>query len=238
VSMRLQPRLQILLGNKEAKTAQFFKKAVSMEGGELILAESLETTARHVREERFDAVFAETSLPNFSRSGFTRLVRLSRLNSRAPIIFLTGLPIAKNAAPSSSPGVTVMAKYALPSELPPLLEDLARKLRSDRRTHRRLSFRSSVNCIAGIRRFRAKSVNLGISGMLLETAMAIELETELQLYFHLAAGEPNVHAHARVVRRDAGNLVGVSFQNMGSFEHQRLRQYLDLHLPPSPRALG
>jgi PilZ domain len=230
--MQLRPRLQILLGNEDSKTARLFKQAVSVEGGDLILAQTMEAAAHRVRDERFDAVFADTSLPNFSRSGFTRLVRLSKLNSRAPIILLAGLPPPANAVPGSSPDVSVMPKYALPSELPPLLKGLAKKLMSDRRKHRRLSFRASVNCIDGIRRFRAKSVNLGISGMLLETALPIELETQLQLYFHLASGEPAIHLLARVVRREVGNQAGVSFQNMGHFERDRLRQFLDLHLPP------
>jgi PilZ domain len=232
VNMPPRPRLRILLGSEEAKTVRLFNRGVSVEGGDLVIAETPETAARSVREERFDAVFADTSLPNFSRSGFTRIVRSSRLNSGAPLILLAGLPSAKNAAPGSSPEVAVMAKYALPSELAPLLKSLARKLLSDRRKHRRLSFRASVNCVDGIRRFRARSINLGISGMLLEMAVAVETETHLRLYFNLASGEPAMHTPARVVRREIGNLVGVSFQNMEGFEHQRLRQFLDRHLPP------
>lgn len=198
----------------------------------MILAETTEAAAHFVRQERFDAVFADPSLPNFSRSTFTRIVRSSKLNSKAPLILLAGLPSPKSAEPSSPVDVSVMPKYAVPSELPPLLKSLARKLISDRRKDRRLSFRSGVNCIEGVRRFRAKSLNLGISGMLLETAFEAEIGTVWQLYFQLVPGDPALHAHARVVRREAGNLVGILFQNMGSFEHERLRQFLDLHLPP------
>jgi DNA-binding response OmpR family regulator len=228
VSTRPKPRLRILLGSADRKTARIFKELVSAEGGDLILGESSELAARLARDERFDTLFADTGLPNFSRSGFTRIVRKSKMNSRAPLVLLAGLP---GAASRSSQDVLVMAKFAVAAELPPLLRELARKLASDRRKHRRLSFRASVNCVEGSRRFRARSVNLGISGMLLESPLVIETGTELQLYFYLAPGETALHSPARVVRLDAGQQIGVSFQNMGNYERGRLRQFLDLHLP-------
>lgn len=229
MSPRPKPRLRVLLGSPDAKTVRMAKELVSAEGGDLILAEAAESVARLARDERFDTIAADTSLPNFSRTGFTRIVRNSKLNSRAPIILLAGLPA--NAPRPAASDVRVMAKFALPAELPPFLKEIARKLASDRRKHRRLSFRTSVNCVEGIRRFRARSVNLGISGMLLESSLPIETGTGLHLYFYLAPGETALHTPGRVVRLDAGNHVGVSFENMGNYERERLKQFLDLHLP-------
>lgn len=232
MTTRPRPRLRILLVSDEAPTARIFNEAVSAEGGELIPAETAESAPRRVRDERFDAIFADTSLPNFSRSGFTRVVRKSKLNSGALIVLLAGLPAPKGGAPGPSVDVSVMAKYALSSELPPLLKSLAKKLMADRRKHRRLSFRAQVNCIQGVRRFRATSVNLGISGLLLESAFPVELGSELQLFFNLVSGEHVLQTRGQVVRMDVGNRVGVAFQNLGGFERGRLRQFLDLHLPP------
>lgn len=229
VSTRPKPRLRILLGSADLKITRTFKDLVSSEDGDLALGESSEMAARLVRDERFDAIFADTSLPNLSRTGFARLVRSSKLNSRTPFILLAGLPAARPRR--SSVDVRVMAKFAVSVELPPLLQDLARKLASDRRKHRRLSFRSNVNCVAGVRRFRARSVNVGISGMLLESSLPLELGTVLRLYFYLAPGETALQSRARVVRLDAGNQIGVSFEDMGEYERKRLRQFLDLHLP-------
>jgi response regulator RpfG family c-di-GMP phosphodiesterase len=228
MSSRPKPRLRILLGSADAKTVRIFNEHVSTAGGDLMVGESSEAAARLARDERFDAVFVDAALPNLSRSGFARLVRKSKLNSRAPILMLAGLPAA---ASRSSADFRVMAKFAVPAELPPFLKAEAQKLASDRRKHRRLSFRSSVNCVEGIRRFRARSVNLGISGMLLETTFSIEAGTELQLYFYLAPGETALQTRARVVRLEAAHQMGVSFENMGNHERERLRQFLDLHLP-------
>ncbi len=205
------------------------QELVSAAGGELVLAESAESAARLARDERFDTIVADTSLPNFSRTGFTRIVRNSKLNSRPPVLLLAGL--AANAPRPASPDVRVMAKFAVRAELPPILKEIARKLASDRRKHRRLSFRTSVNCVEGTRRFRARSVNLGISGMLLESSLPVETGTGLHLYFNLAPGETALHAPARVVRLEAANQIGVRFENMGSYERERLRLFLELHLP-------
>ena len=232
MSTRQRPRLRILLGNEDALMTQIFKEAVSTEGGELIIAETTELAVRRVQDERFDGIFADTSLPNFSQSGFTRTVRKSKLNSRAPVILLAGLPSPKAGVRRAYQDVSVMAKYAVPAELPPLLRNLARQLMTDRRKHRRLSLRTSVNCMEGVRRFRATSINLSISGMLIETAFPMGVGSEMQLSFSLASGEPAMRAQARVARMEVGNRVGVSFQNMGNFERERIRQFLDLHLPP------
>jgi PilZ domain-containing protein len=229
LTARPKPRLRILLGSAGAKTTRIFKELVSAEGGDLFQGQTSEMTARLARDERFDAIFADTALPNLSRSGFARIVRKSKLNSRVPLVLLAGVPAAASGA---SQDLRVMAKFAISDELPPILKELAKKLASDRRKHRRLSFRASVNCVEGISRFRARSINLGISGMLLETPLAVEKGTELQLYFYLAPGETALHTRARVVRLDAGNQIVVFFDNMGKYERERLRQFLDLHLPP------
>lgn len=228
MSQRLKLRVRVLLGSADTKTTRIIKEFVSGVGGDLILGETTETAARLVRDERFDAVLADAGLPNLSRTGFSRIVRKSKLNSRAPIVLLTGLPAPARAA---SQDVQVMAKFAVPAELPPFLKDLARKLAIDRRKHRRLSFRSGVNCVEGIRRFRARSVNLAISGMLLESSFPIEIGTELQLYFYLAPGETALHTRACVTRLETGNQIGVSFENMHNYDRERLRQFLELHLP-------
>ncbi len=124
-----------------------------------------------------------------------------------------------------------MAKFAVPAELPPVLKDLAGKLASNRRKRRRLSFRAVVNCVEGIRRFRARSVNMGKSGMPLESPIPIEEGTELQLYFYLAPGETALHARGGAARLDAGNQMGVAFEKTRNYERERHRQFLDLHLP-------
>lgn len=198
----------------------------------MILIETPELAARRIHDERFDVIFVDTGLPNLSRAGFTRIIRNSKLNSQAPLVLLTGLAAPQAGTKDASAGVSAIAKYALPAELPVFLRKLKQKLMADRRKHRRLSFRASLNCVEGVRRFRATSVNLSASGMMIESSFPLEIGTGLELYFYLASEEPLLHARGRVARMEASDRVGVVFQNLGSFERERLRQFLDLHLPP------
>jgi DNA-binding response OmpR family regulator len=117
LTARPKPRLRILLGSAGAKTTRIFKELVSAEGGDLFRGQTSEMTARLGRDERFDAIFADTALPNLSGSGFVRIVRKSKLNGRAPLVLLAGLPVAASCA---SQDLRVMAKFTIPDELPPI----------------------------------------------------------------------------------------------------------------------
>lgn len=190
-----------------------------------------EAAGWRLREQPFEAVFADTAAPNLSRAGFTRVTRNSKLNSQTPIVFLTGLGGPAAAPEGAPPGVSVMAKVALHVELPLFLRVLKKKLTTERRKGRRLSFRTRVNCLQGAARFRATSADLASAGMLFEAGFPLQLNAEVELSFSLAPGEPAFQARARVVRVDSSGRVGVAFQKISNPDRERLRQFLNLHLP-------
>ncbi len=86
-----------MLGSDEFKTVRAVRDLVSAECGDLTPGEITEPAARLVRDERFDAVVADTSLPNPSRSGFSRVVRKSKQKNCAPLILLAGPPPGRRA---------------------------------------------------------------------------------------------------------------------------------------------
>jgi DNA-binding response OmpR family regulator len=223
---------RLLLVNNETQTGRIFKQAAPVVGAELIATDAAETAARCIRDERFDGIFVGADVPNFSRQGFTHLVRKSKFNSQTPVFLLTGYTGSERVPGKESDSFSRVAKPSSAADLLPFLKELKRKLVADRRKHGRLAFRTDVNCTQGARRFRAMSVNLSTQGMLIETSWRFEGEDELEIHFLLTEKEPVFRARVRVARVGAPNRVGVAFHNLGANERQRLRQFLDQHLLP------
>lgn len=224
--------IRLLLLNKRIQTTQLFKDAVLAIGAELSLLESPEQAGRRIRDERFDAIFVDTALPGLDRHYFIRRVRKSKFSSQARIFLMTAYSGPGRAAVEAPTDSSFMVKPSTGADLDPLLRELKRKLMAERRKHRRLSFRTTVNCVKGPRRFRGVSVNLSSMGMLLEASSPLGRGDELEIYFHLAVEEPVFRARVRVVRIDELDRVGLVFQNLASAVGDRLLRFLDLHLLP------
>lgn len=223
---------RLLLVARKLQSQRVFKEAVTRVGAELLSLDDLEAAYHHLREEKFDVIFVETAVPGFGRQPFVRHTRESKFNSQAPIILLTGYSKIQTTKEDAAEGVSWITEPSQTSELQPLLGVLKRKLAAERRKHRRLPFRTDVNCLQAGHHIHATSIDLSDTGMLLEVSSRVRRETELEVRFLLSPDEPTLHCRAQVVRVNAPNRLGLLFQNLDSFQRTHLRRFLDAHLPP------
>jgi CheY-like chemotaxis protein len=223
---------RVLLVNAGTQTERLFREAVEAFGAELVALDGAEAAAQRILGERFEAIFLDTVNAAVSRQGLIQLIRKSRLNSQVAIVLLTDYQGSGTVTGEAPGGASHLVRPTTTRDLQPLLQELRKKIRADRRKHRRLSFRAAVNCLHGARRFRATSFNLSLTGMLVDMSVPFELGDEWEVRFLLAADEPAFHARARVVRAEGPNRVGLRFQNLENPVRQRLQQFLDQHLPP------
>jgi len=227
----MRGQFRLLLVNADRQTTRIFEEAARSIGAELTAHETVEQAARRVGENRFEAIFVDLSTPRFSRQGFTRLVRTSRFNSQSPLVLISPPSLTFHIDEEPAAGVLKMTRPSISAELLPYLEMLKQKLMTDRRKDRRLSFRTSVNCIQGPRRLKATSVNLSMTGVLLEMGWAPEAGVPVELQFQLVTGERIFRASARLVRREGTARIAFSFQNLNYDERERLRRFVNGHLP-------
>ena len=220
-----------MLVNQVPQTARVFREAARSLGAELTVMETPEEGGRSVREDRFEAIFIDPSLANFSRQGFTRLIRESAFNSQTPIVLLLTPYREKFDKSDESAGVSVMVKPSRPDDLSPYLKEIKQKLIADRRKNRRLAYRTSVNCVYGMQRLKATSVNVSVMGILLELSWGFKYGDNMELHFQLAKDEPIFRGLARVVRLEVPGLVGLTFEKLSPMERERLRRFIDAHLP-------
>lgn len=224
---------RLLLLNTEVPTSQAFKQAVPQIEAELVTLGDTQLAARVIRDERFDCVFVSTGIPGLSRQEFASMVRRSKFNGSAPVIFLTGYRDPEPQEGKAWEGVLLLPKPSSSREILPFLKELRRKLVAERRRGRRLSFRTAVNCVRGTRRFRATSIDLSNLGILLEGSPGLERGDDFEVYFPLTSDAPPFRARVRVVRIDRAGRLGLTFQNLGSSHRERLRQFLDRYLGPA-----
>lgn len=220
--------MRLLLASKDGETDRVFREAVSSVGAHLAVSRSFDLATRSIRDEKFDAIFADAQLPGLTRWELTRVVRGSKFNSVAPLVLLTDYD---RTHPQKLKDVSLMVKPSKAASLVPYLKDLKRKLTVDRRKQRRLSYFTEVNCVAGLKRFHAHSVNLSAAGLLLEGMPPCERDEEFEANLQLETADPVFRARVRVVRIDGSKRIAVSFQNLGTVERHRLRRFLDRHLP-------
>ena len=238
----MRGQFRLLLVNAESQTKKIFDEAARLIGAELTAHEAVEQAARSVGDDRFEAIFVDPSSARFSRQGFTSLVRNSRFNSATPIVLISPFHRGGGYGEEMAAGVSNMARPSKSGDLLPFLEALKQKLMADRRKDRRLAFRTSVNCIQGPRRLKATSVNVSVTGILVEMSWAPDPGVPIALEFQLATGEPAFRGGARMVRReDEGRLV-FAFQNLNFSQRERLRRFVDGQLPalrwPLPKPQG
>jgi len=225
-----RPRFRILLVHNEPRLLHIFEEAAQSSGGEGVAAESYEAAVQRVTNERFDAAVISPALDNFSRQGFARTVQNSRLNSHSSVVLLTGSRGRGSDVPEVG-RVSMLPRPFHADDLAPFFKQITRAFQVERRGQRRLSFRASVHCVKGLARFQATSVNLGTTGMLLDVRTPLGLNEELELHFNLEPSGPALATRARVTRADSPTRVGVVFQGLRADDRQRIRTFIEQHLP-------
>jgi DNA-binding LytR/AlgR family response regulator len=211
-----------------------FRDRASAYKGEVAVCEGPEAAVQRIQDEKFDAIFVDADVPNFSRAGFVRTVRNSKLNSRVPITLLRTFGGTARAAPPPT-DYFILYKPLRPADLESCLRDLSQRASTDRRNRRRLPLRLRINCVQGVRRFVATSLNLSEKGMLLELRNPAQRGDQFDISFSLPNDDHILHAVARVARLTKAQNVGVVFHVISNYDLERLRQFLSRLDAETPR---
>lgn len=224
---------RLLLVTDDIPVRQALRSLALTLGAEVRIVDGAEPARRSLRDEHFQGIIVDASLPGLSREEFVWLVRKSRLNAPAPLFFVAGSSGQSGPKGPLPPGVWWVARTAGLPELRFLLFELKRRVAVDRRKQRRLPFQTEVNGIQGTRRFPARSVDLSLLGMQLEVSLHLQRGDEMDLHLQLEDDSPALRVRARVVRTAGPNRFGVCFENLNPDYRRRLTQFLDRHLSPS-----
>jgi c-di-GMP-binding flagellar brake protein YcgR len=96
----------------------------------------------------------------------------------------------------------------------------------EKRRHARIPVRTMVTCQVGEKHFRSSSLNLGESGMLLESSGGVEAGTKLSLEFVLPELQRVFTAQAKVIRKEPPDHMAVQFINLDPETRDLLQSYV------------
>jgi CheY-like chemotaxis protein len=181
--------LKIMVVDDEPSVLKLIKSIVEPLGYEVLALADSRQAARRLETERFDGVVLDILMPHLDGFELARRARASPLNRGAPVLMITGLNDIDTMRKCFSLGVTFFLNKPFTCEQLYSLFSAARgSMLRERRRHARLPFCTTVECTfgkLGERHFRAVSLNLGESGMLLEPSGGLEVGQEVVLEFRL-----------------------------------------------------
>ena len=195
-----------------------------------------EQAGRLLRKEKFDAVFLDGQMPAPGGMHLARLIRSGGLNSRTPIIFVSGeaTPEVMTHAFDSGANLFLFKPFDR-SRLLQVMRAARGPIEQERRRFLRVSVRRHVVLLKGEEREEGHTVDLSLEGMLVETAAGWATRTRIQIKLEIVPGEEPVLAAGKITRLAGPNKMGIQFERLSDNQNARLQNFL---LPLILESLG
>lgn len=219
--------LKMMVVDDEPAVLQVLKELIESAGFVVsAIADSSDAAAR-VNREKFDGVFLDARMPGMDGFELARRVRVSRANSRVPIVMLTGADDAETMRRGFAEGVSFfLGKPVTLKKLHGLLNSLRGAALRERRRYARLPLRTSVRCESGQKNFISSSLNISLGGMLLEFSGGLTPPVGVILEFSLPQTSRKLRPQARVVRREPPDRMAVAFTIKDSQDTDEIHNYI------------
>lgn len=215
--------MKIMVVDDEKPILDLIRLTIENDGYEVVTSQDSQSAARMINTEKFDGLFADVRMPNLNGFELTKIVRGSTMNSRIPVVLITGLSDAQTMREGFQAGASCfLAKPVGPKEVSGLIRALRGSMLKERRRHARLPFCTAVSCQIdenGGKSFDTVSINIGEGGMLLNSSGNFEIGKRLKLDFTLTDKAQVRNAQGLVVRKDHEGNTGIEFVAL-SLEHQ------------------
>ena len=245
--------LKIMVVDDEPDVLKLIKSIVEPLGYEVLALADSREAARRLESEKFDGIVLDILMPHLDGFELARRARASSLNGGAPVLMITGLNDIDTMRKCFSLGVTFFLNKPFTYERLYSLFSAARgSMLRERRRYARLPFCTTVECKfgkLGEKHFRAVSLNLGESGMLLEPSGGLEVGQEVVLEFTLpqtrdaqaaavkgpgkssfpeptAPGSGLRTIRAKVVRKALPDRIAVQFANLTLEDRELIQRYI------------
>jgi DNA-binding response OmpR family regulator len=222
--------MRIMVVDDEKPILDLIRMTIENDGYEVMAMQDSRGAAELLKSEKFDGVFADVRMPNMDGFELTRVVRGSAMNSRIPVVLITGLSDVQTMREGFQAGASCfLAKPIGPKEVSGLVRALRGSMLKERRRHARLPFRTAVSCQVdenGGRHFQTVSLNIGEGGMLLNPSGGLEVGQRIKMEFTLPEGAQISNAQGLVVRKDQEGGAGIEFVGLTLEYQEAIRSHI------------
>ena len=245
--------LKLLVVDDDPSILRLIKTMVEPWGYQISILEDSRQAVQLVETEKYDGFVFDIMMPHMDGFQLAQRARASLANSETPVVMITGLDDIETMRKCFGIGVTLFLNKPFNYErLHNLFYAAKGPLLREQRRSARLPYRTTVDCSFGEHsehRFRAESINIGETGMLVEPSGGLEVGGEVLLEFSLgfspgALEKPAPRARkalfsdatpleagprklrARIVRKSLPDSIGVRFISLTPQDRQALQRFV------------
>lgn len=219
--------LRVMVVDDEPEVLKLFKVLVEPLGFEVLAFTDGREADERIKKEKFDGVFLDARMPPPDGFELTKSVRASPLNSRVPIVMVTGRNDVDTMRQGFLAGITFfLGKPINQPQLSVLLRTMRRAMLREKRRYARLPFRTVVTILSGHQSFQTESVDISEGGMMMEESGGAELGQEVDLEFMIFETPHPIRPRAKVVRREPSQQIAVQFLALKPEEREAIQNYI------------
>jgi CheY-like chemotaxis protein len=183
--------------------------------------------AERLKREKYHAVFLDMRMPPPDGVELARQIRASRTNASTVIVMITGEEDRTLMRRAFEAGVELfLFKPVERNKLLKLIRATEGPIERERRRFTRVRLRCRVSMESGNDRLEGTTLDLSLSGVLVQSHRAFPPSTLVTVSVELEAGIPPLRSDARVVRTVGTDCMGIQFENLGANESGRLQEFL------------
>ncbi len=179
-----------------------------------------------LREQRFDAIFLDISMPAPDGVELTRQIRHSEMNRSTPIVMVTGAEDRGLMTRAFDAGATFfLFKPVDRTRLLRLIQISRAPIDRERRRLLRVKVKCKVSIESEQARFDGETEDLSLNGMFVHSSRVLSAGSTVNVNVALAP-DSSIRVAARVVRVVGNDSMGFEFERVGKSERERLGAFL------------
>ncbi len=183
--------------------------------------------AARLKEEKFDAAFLDVRMPPPDGIELVQQMRASGINQKTLIVMITGEDDHSFLTRAFQVGVNfVLFKPVSRQSLLRLMRVTQGPVQSQRRHFTRVKLRCKGVMESGQDRLQGTTVDVSVSGMLVQASRVYPVGSHVQLSLELRPDRPPLRVTACVARTVGDDCMGLQLENVGEAESDKLQEVL------------
>lgn len=222
--------MRLLVVDDEALIVEVLKSFLEPSDSDVVGVTDSRAAAEWVEQEKFDGIFLDVRMPDLDGFELARKARASSLNSRTPIVMITGLGDVDTMRQGFKVGATCFLCKPITSERVRCVVNAVRgPMLIERRRVARLPYQAKVECVGGAcheKRFEAETLNISEGGLLIQSSVGLAVGDELLLRFHLPSAPRLLRVWGRVLREEPPGRFAMEFFDSSVRDQEAIRDYV------------
>ncbi|HEX5423481.1 MAG TPA: response regulator [Candidatus Acidoferrales bacterium] len=218
---------RVLIVDDEPAVCEMIERAVADAGMEPLALLNASRAAEVLNTEKFDMVFFDFHMAAPDGVELARQMRASLTNRSTPIVLVSDDQRPHNVSVGFQAGANFfLYKPIDKTRLVTLMHAVHGTIEQHRRRMRRVTVRQKVWVRSASENCEAETVDISLTGMLVESRRVFPLGSPVELSLELSKGEKPIRGNGLVARVAAGNQMAILVDRMTTAESQRLQEFL------------